>query len=194
MSPTAEGSRFRNPNVVPPGGYYFYTVPETGVELRHAHMLSLVLEIQAHYRANRLPPPEGRLEEKIQEQMCAMLPDGFCTQPNPRLPFYEKVLSATQAFAVFLRAGPVSPALAYRRAEICTRCPKNVPLGCGYLCRGLSAMVTGMLGRGRKTKWDPSLWLCQVCGCVLRAKVHVPLHGIRSADYPEHCWVARRDA
>ena len=88
----------------------------------------------------------------------------------------------------------VSQHTADKRAAICVSCPKglNVPIvGC-FGCQNVLPKVLEMT-KGASTKYDAQLNGCAVCGCAIKALVHLPL-SIKShtnetiSYYPEGCW------
>jgi len=83
---------------------------------------------------------------------------------------------------------------ATRRAEICINCPSNVPI---RGCMGCSGLIPKLLKltKGASTKLDKQLKGCGVCGCQLKAKVHLPasLSQDDNLKFPEHCWINEGD-
>jgi len=86
----------------------------------------------------------------------------------------------------------VPSGIAERRAAICVDCPKNVTItGCFGCANVLPAVLK--LVKDVSTSHDEQLKGCAVCGCALKALVHMPLI---IKDYnketikalPEHCW------
>lgn len=89
----------------------------------------------------------------------------------------------------------VDRAKAERRAAICASCPRNVPIKGCMGCSGLIPKIM-KLTQGAKTTLDNKLMGCAVCGCQLKAKVHMPNEVIESDDtggleFPEWCWMHR---
>ena len=86
------------------------------------------------------------------------------------------------------------PHEAEQRAKICSTCPLNNKSQCS-VCGGLLALVRKLVGR-RETSYDSLLGVCSLCGCLLRAKVHVSAEVLRmtptvpaAEDVPEQCWL-----
>lgn len=86
----------------------------------------------------------------------------------------------------------VDSELANQRADICVDCPFNVPIRGCMGCSGIIPRLMKLVG-GRTTPYDNMLRGCGVCGCQLRAKVHIPAHVMSGVDdpmlFPDHCWV-----
>jgi hypothetical protein len=89
----------------------------------------------------------------------------------------------------------VPPALAEKRAAICVKCPENVPIvgcfGCGAASKAIPAILKMI--KGSTTNHDNDLKGCGVCGCQLRALVHLPSnikeYGEEEIkEFPKTCW------
>lgn len=78
-----------------------------------------------------------------------------------------------------------------RRAQICLKCPSNVPI---RGCMGCSGLIPKLLKltKGASTEYDKELKGCGVCGCQLKAKVHLPTELSEDDDleFPAHCWLS----
>jgi hypothetical protein len=188
------------PEDVPPGGYRFFQA-ETQQVVRGSCWDELLKAVRNHRRANNLPIGI-QFEQEIREQLCSQLPPGWCVNEDPNhverrrngnLGFNE-LLAATKALIRFKAAGSekVSAEEAERRANICATCYENgdVP-GCTP-CNSpaLGSLVESIVG-ATPTLNDARLKSCAVCGCHLKAKVHVPLQFLdtTSYDYPDWCWM-----
>jgi hypothetical protein len=206
--PTPDGqplNNFHRPDSVPPGGVYFYEIEAAdGVAVRfesYKTVDDLVWQIQSYLDLNGLPPIE-HLKAKVIEYMCDNMPSGFCREDskNPR-----KFITLTQVKdftnLIFKRATSFSPASflaslpeAERRASVCSECPLNDRSRC-TVCGGLLAFVRKLVGR-RETSYDPVLGTCNLCGCLLRVKVHVSSEALKASttkppadQIPGFCWL-----
>jgi hypothetical protein len=124
----------------------------------------------------------------------------------------ENLKRAAQGTAVgldWLGAGgiPVAQELAEKRAAICVACARHVP-GDWYvtapaelIAKAIEAWksLTGKAFKFETAQGD-NLKSCDVCKCVQRLKVFVPLEHILAktkpavmAEFPAACWIARRD-
>lgn len=102
-------------------------------------------------------------------------------------------------------AETVAPALSAKRAAICADCPQN---GQGEFTRWytqpvadrLKAMIEARKDLKLETPSDDKLGVCNVCQCPMKLKAHTPLAVILEktkpatlAEFPNWCWIARRD-
>ena len=100
---------------------------------------------------------------------------------------------------------PVSPELAAKRGEVCDTCPRNSQQAFGAFftqpaSERLQKMVEARTDLKLETPFDANLGVCEVCLCPMKLKVHVPLDTILEktkpstmAEFPSHCWIAKRD-
>lgn len=93
---------------------------------------------------------------------------------------------------------PVPVSQAQARADICAKCPHN------YKGHWLWSMATSLAIRAQmdlrrvmaiSLRDEDELHICEICGCQLKLKVHVPFAHIyrHTADemftkYPDFCW------
>jgi len=99
----------------------------------------------------------------------------------------------------------VAPDLSARRGGVCAVCPKNVDKAFASfftepVSERLRKMVEARKDLKLETPHDEKLGICDVCLCPMKLKVHVPLQDIVTktkpatlSEFPEHCWLARRD-
>lgn len=96
---------------------------------------------------------------------------------------------------------PVPLEQAQARADICAACPRN------YRGAWLWNMVTSLaISAQMKLRAvmqiqlpnENAINVCEVCGCQLKLKVHVPFdhiykhtHDEHFAAFPAHCWIRR---
>jgi len=184
--------RFASKRSGPPGGMYFYEVPETGVAFQHPGRTALVESVRKHYYENNLECP-GDLESRLEDFMCRMLPAGFCTgddegRPRRKAVSYGSIREATLKLAT---GNPrVDPGEAERRALACSRCPLNDRTACTS-CSGMTEWARKLSGK-TLTGLDSALGICHVDCTALSAKVH--LRDIPASDeYPETCWRYQHD-
>jgi hypothetical protein len=74
---------------------------------------------------------------------------------------------------------------AFRRAELCVKCPNNVSveMPCGSLCGELKTLVALLVG-SKSTPYDERLKSCAICACYNSVAVWVPLD-VQTADLTE---------
>lgn len=89
----------------------------------------------------------------------------------------------------------VSPELAQSRANICLKCPENVKSGklATAIANGIKEHIEFKNQLELRVQGEKQLHTCQVCSCVLKLKVHVPIDYIRKhptavGKFPDHCW------
>jgi hypothetical protein len=178
---------FRARNLVPPGGRYFYIVPETGVRIEGLSLLHWYNNIVKHYRENDLKVPAD-YKAVARDYLCRHLPEGFCTgdldgKPRARVITLQQVKASTSTLAA---GNPrVTVGEARRRADTCSRCPQNDKSVCTS-CVGVTAWATRLAGQ-RLGGLDDWLGICGVDATALVAKVH--MRNIPDNDeYPNDCW------
>jgi hypothetical protein len=184
---------FANERTVPPGGAYFYTVPETGVVFREFSLDRLMDKLASHYAENNLPKP-GTLVVLVKDYMCRHFPVTFCIGDDDGKPRKKVVtLSIIRDETLKLAAGNprVLPGEAKRRAIICSNCPKNDKQMCTS-CSGLQSWARKLAGKSIEGL-DAALGVCEIDATALSTKVH--LQDIPDGDYPENCWrIAHADS
>lgn len=200
--------------VVPPGGWRV-RCPHCSHRIWAQTYPDFVALINKHNAANQHDLWDW------ETQLCENMPPGICQYENGApgaglqcemdskglmagalavTGFVSKaVLEATGiSVALGIKSVFVDQAEAERRAAICTRCSKNVPVnGCG----GCSTMqgALEMLGRvkgERKTSADASLQGCCICLCHLPTIVHIrkdllsltPEQRDLTEKVAPHCW------
>lgn len=101
---------------------------------------------------------------------------------------------------------PVTPELAQARANVCLKCPKNKKMG---FYEGVAKPVAHLLRRQIELKsqmllsveGEDKLHVCDVCGCILKLKIHCPIKYIEETtpdeDIPKFdpmCWIPKEIA
>lgn len=206
--PTETGkplNEFKRSDSVPPGGVYFYDleIPNSAPMRFESYktISDLCWQIRSFCDVNHYPQVE-HLEAKVLEYMCDNLPAGFCRESTASA---KRILTLTQVkditSLIFKRAFSRSPTKflstleeADRRAKICSECPLNDRSRC-TVCGGILSLVRKLVG-SRETSYDPVLGTCSLCGCLLRAKVHVSSEALKASttkpeeeDIPDFCWL-----
>lgn len=198
-------------------GGWCYQVPETGQVFCGSSLSELMTSLAAHYKAAGYPQPPN-LARLVEDYICDHIPDYCGGQPRASRPedaarqgwlaglkhTFTNIVTGTQTLAAWIAGGRnyVDGGVANARAAICTTCPENVePQGCtGCNLSTLKEIVRSVVG-SRTTTSDAHLKACKVCGCDLRAKVHLP-HDIlwrhmadsQKQQLPEWCWLVRENA
>lgn len=188
--------KLNDTGLTPPCGW-IYSIPETKVEIEadsYDHLLKLVGE---NYRVNKIEIPRD-IEYLIQDYICHRCPTGFCGKFVNRFAFTARtLLNGTTALAIMIRQGKgsfVSHDKAEGRALVCSNCPMNAENPGCYACKGFEAVVKGVR-RDRRTSLDHKLKVCGICGCFIKALVHVDVNILRATtltkqikQYPDFCW------
>lgn len=197
-------------NYTSPPGEFQYRVPQTGQFFRASNWPQLQEQLIAHYRATGYPAP-ANLYEAVEDFICANHPD-YCHGEATDIKFamqqlahsFTNVLTGTKTIASWVAKGRpyVTQEQAEARAAVCVTCQFNVPPdGCSS-CNKSVLKDAVMLVIGKKsTSRDAQLASCKICGCVIPAKLWLPLASItdhmpleRQHALPDHCWIVREGA
>lgn len=187
--------RFRRTIFAPPGGRWFYTVPETGRYVESvASLAELVRDVASHYAINELPAPSN-LGDLIQHYMCLRLPPGFCEGDDPRsesempLTFFQVVGKSEKYFRSVKQF--VEYKEAQLRSKVCKSCPSN-DIGMCTNCNGLRGLARRLCG-GRQTAYDAYLGVCREARLPVNGLVHVSRESLPrlSRTPPSMCWMSR---
>lgn len=192
--------RLMSTSRVPPGGAWFYTIPETQAKFEdRMSLFGLIQKVSEHYRANNLPVPED-LRLKIEQFICENTPSGVCTggSGNYRKLDFFSILTATELLIkrriTKAEAFYVTKEEADHRASICANCPLNLRHMC-TTCNGLRETFKKLVA-SRTTSYDSKLGVCEACGCGLSAKVHIsnkylpPMPEDTKDKVPDYCWAS----
>ena len=182
--------------VSPPGGWH-YTQPQSGYSISAINLSTLVKKVAAH-RYNMGYPTEGDLAQEIETDICDQLSSEdqleYCKSGIKRRNrvHFSQVISFLKTAADWLSQSRtlVDQQEAERRAEICSRCPRNVGTGgCGICNSLIEELRMGLMQRS--THYDDKLNACGVCGCDNKTQVHLPLDILAKGTthtYPNFCW------
>jgi len=197
--------RLKSRGIIPYGGGFAVLDPLTGNRINAVTWDHLMSKVREQRRANGAPIGL-ELEDEVEQWACVAHPDEV-EVVDPRLPVrrslgLDDVIRGTKVLAAFKLAGSplVAQAEADRRAAICARCPMNVgwSQSCS-VCGKVEAAVQAVVGNVR-TAHDQQLFACSICGCSLKAAVHLPNAILNSANNAEmnlafelaasafHCW------
>jgi len=198
----APRAKFLMKGSTPPIGYVYSIEHEGNTYRFQASMFSeLMRQLKLWHREKDVEwPGDTEMQARIEDFICQLVPPSFCKggPKSPRVPFLSisSIRDATRLFTSRLREGGdilVDKNEAERRAKICANCPANLH-GICVSCAGseFTSILRAFLTRGAVTKYDSVLDTCQVCGCLLQAKVHVSLDvlgSLRKRKYPANCWL-----
>jgi len=213
-----------NRHTIPPKGWIFFQ-PQTGwspptpLGSTFDQTVQLILKHRIQNKAITLKHKLATNPAAIADELEAFtrkrlnLPPALLPKTMPRLPHMSHVAgaaadikTAAQGTAVVMDwlssgAPAVDQKLAEKRAAICIECPKNVPgswytVGPAELIRSTLSMRKDKL----ETPMDDKLLSCDVCKCLMRLKVWVPLKHIVEQTkpetmkrFPDHCWIPNMD-
>ena len=179
--------RFANYRTVPPGGAYFYTIPETEMHFKEYSFSRLVAHVTEAYMAADVPVPKD-LQARIEDFMCRHFPVSFCQgddegKPRKKVATLSSIRQATLALAA---GNPRTiPGEARRRAAVCSNCPSNNRQMCTS-CSGLQAWARKLAGRGIEGL-DAALGVCEIDTTALSATVHMT-EAPDNEEFPDNCW------
>lgn len=198
--------QFKRKNSYPPGGRFFYVVPETNTYFESVSgMLNLLAEVENHYNLNKLPVPEN-LRAKVEDYICRNVADGFCDGDDEGLArslyrnitYWSMEKTSRDAVKRSLGEGESKWATVFEannRASPCLTCTHNLRHICST-CNGLSSVVKG-LTYGRQTFVNQYIGVCAMTGCFLAVMVF-----LKSGEYkielerdkwPVNCWLRGGD-
>ena len=180
-----------NSNIFPKSGFIFKD--SEGVKHVADSWPGVIARVKA-YRKRR-GQPEGDVAAEVISQACAREPV-ICQRDNGHAAAVRKASLKSKIinWLNFVRGHQdkrfVEQDLARQRAEICARCPKNVPLpgGCASCTNTLNALRKEILG---SRFIDGRLNECEVMEEDLPTVVHVYMVAVENGDLPGHCWRRR---
>ena len=163
-------------NVTPPGGWR-YIDPDTRYQYnrRYASFEALLAHIR-RYRAHNRLRPIPRLRFTVQEWLCCQSKmERFCREIHERRTIKQYFKGAVAAAKMLL--GDIDPLveqeIADKRAQICIRCKFNeIPTERTLLEELTDQKIQEVVG-DKSTSYDRNLYMCSICSCPLRAKVHI---------------------
>ena len=199
---TTSRASFIHPSSTPPIGWV-YEIEHEGnkYNFQSPMRLGLMQQLRQWYAAKGLEwPGDEEMKQRVEHYICQLVPKGFCKggPDSPRVPFLSvaAIRDATRLFmsSIFKGSGALVPQEeANRRAKICANCPKNLHGICTSCASNeFQDIFRWFVAKGRKTPYDSVLDTCSVCGCLLKAKVHIAiedLEKLQKHSYPSNCWL-----
>ena len=183
-----------NPNLYPDGGYVF--IEGDGTRFRGDSWKGLIAQVRAYRERNN--KPVGDPEQDVFAQYCIRVPShcknmsaGVRTVTHHSMSLNQRVMQWFANLLDFKRRGPiarVTDAEAARRAEICSRCPRQKTLV--QSCE----QCLNTVRHGRKVVLDgaPSqhqnLLACEALGEDLPTTVHIEQPAVPEDRVPAECW------
>lgn len=197
--------KFRNRNETPPGNFKIY-VEESKMWIERITWNDMVFAVKNHYKANNIPVGL-QFEEWLEHHCCQNTSPEVCVEEGHGAvaPFREsrtltEILTGTKTIVEWwLKEGKavVPEAESEARAAKCIQCHFNQPIRDCPSCSSqkLDDFIV-WLGGQKPTRYDSGLRGCQICGCALRLKVHIPLAVLTKNEpqhvkdqYPDWCWL-----
>ncbi len=182
--------RLKAKNRIPYGGGYKIVDPLTAIRVEATTWDHLMTKVRDERKANGAPMGL-ELEDEVETWACIAHPDEVDVVderlPKRRSLGLDDVVRGTKTILAFKLAGSplVSQEEANRRAGICIRCPMNLmwQTSCS-VCDKIDDVVRGVIGQ-IKTPHDQNLRACTICGCSLKAAVHIPNSILNQANNAE---------
>jgi hypothetical protein len=181
--------RIRLPQYAPPGGVYFYEVPQTKRAFSNPSLIGLEREVVAHLIASKLEVPLT-LRAQIEHYMCERLPDGLCDGEGGKAPGYQRqpnYFNVLAALPKYLHGPLASPKEAETRATVCRACPRN-NLSLCTTCNDLKDQALRYVGR-RQVMQLRYMGVCTSYGVPSYALVWIK-SPTEVAELPAECWAA----
>lgn len=186
----------KHPSVIPPGGYFFKD-PILNITFDEPYLTTLINKVIRIRSANKVDTTN--LAEIIQDQICSRLPpDLIDGDPNAiRTPMLSDVNAKTAKLKQIAKRHSgelvVMEEEAYRRGEICSKCPFNIWVCC-MSCLGIYAWLRESFHV--KELWiDKLLHSCAISSTWNKAQIHLipavflETEGVdKLKTYPDHCW------
>ena len=179
-----------NGNVYPKSGFLFVDADK----VRHVgdSWPGVIARVRAYRKRRGLP--EGDVAAEVVAQACAREPV-ICQHEGEHLAAVRKASLKSKIinWLNFVRGHQdkrfVEQSLARQRADICAKCPKNVPLpgGCASCTNTLNALRKEILGA---RFIDGRLNACEAMEEDLPTVVHIDMVAV-DHELPGHCWRKR---
>lgn len=183
-----------NQNIYPKSGHFFKDAE--GVKHVGDSWPGVIARLKAYRR--RRGQPEGDAAAEVVAQVCAREP--ILCQPDSGAQHAAAIRKASLksrilSWLVSVRGNTdkrfVEQSLARQRADICAKCPKNVPLpsGCASCTNTVMGLRKEILGPGRFI--DGRLNECDCLTEDIPITVHIDMIALDNPDLPGHCWRRR---
>lgn len=182
-----------NQNLHPKTGHFFKD--EDGVRHFADSWQGVIAKVRAYRK--RAGKPIGDVAAEVIAQACAREPvichdsDGRHAEAVRRTSLKSRILTWLNAVRGNTEKRFVDEGLARRRADICARCPKAVPLpgGCASCTNTVNALRRDIIGPSRFL--DGRLNECDVLNEDTPVTVHIDMLAVDNPELPAHCWRRR---
>lgn len=173
---------------------FVFQDPDTGYTYKALTHASLIEQILSYRKQNKLPQLEA-LNVVLENYWCGLVENtGKCTEVKLKRGWLTTLKGGVAVLenVFFGEDNMVQQSTAESRAAICVTCPKNIFPDKGPFVKWCDSVAEAMVG-DRKTPMDAKLGSCEVCSCVIRAKVHYGGNMKLSEDeikqLPDFCWM-----
>ena len=163
-------------NIAPPGGWR-YEDPDTGFKYsqRYRGMGELLRHVKT-YRAQNKLQPIPHLRDVVEHWLCQQPNmERYCRSKHMKRTarqYYSGAKAYVSALVDEDDSHLATREEAEARAAICANCPHNeAPEEKSKLAELADVKIQGLVGE-RTTSLDRELFMCSICSCPLRAKVH----------------------
>ena len=182
-----------NPNVHPKTGHFFKD--SEGVRHFADSWPGVIARVKAYRK--RMGKPEGDVAAEVTAQACSREPiichpDGRAATESAvrKSSLKSKILSWLVSVRGNQEKRFVDDALAKQRADICAKCPKQVPLpgGCASCANAVIGLRKEIVG-GRPL--DARLTECDVMTEDTQVTTWIDMTAVDNPDLPAHCWRRR---
>lgn len=178
---------------------YYFVDPDTGHEYRALSDSTLAQQILSYRAQNNLPPIQN-LSHVLENYWCSLPENTGSCEPVQLTRGWMQYIKGGVALLEYVFYGPkgmVPDEEASRRAGICISCPANVfpdPDNVSSFITWSDEVATHCT-HGRSIPEASQLGNCQICSCLLKAKVFKkPPFGLSEAERKEmkevnpKCW------
>lgn len=172
---------------------YVFKDPDTARVFEAANEKELILRVISYRQQNELEPIPY-LPFVIRNFLCG-LPEnmGKCTRMKLERSLGTTIKGGITLLKNLLTRQLVSEKEANRRGRICVSCPHNIFPNKGHFVTWSDKAAEQLVGK-RKSSYHDELGNCEVCSCVLRAKIWMKDPGVPTAEEKEKmdkvgCWV-----
>jgi hypothetical protein len=183
-----------NPNLPPKSGYFFRD--SDGVRHFADSWGGVIARVKAFRKRRGIS--EGDVAAEVIAQACSREP--ILCQPGSgeahaaavrKTTLKSRILSWLLAVKQNTEKRFVEQSLARQRADICARCPRQVPLpgGCASCTNTVIALRRDIVGPERFL--DGRLTECDVLSEDTQITVHIEMQALENSELPAHCWRKR---
>jgi len=188
----------------PPIHGWRYFMADGKAEISGDSLPELKAKVRRYMKINKMDEPEN-LDALIDHYVCKQMPESRCEGSHEdgeaRRVTLSQLCSAVRTYSeIFIQSAKngsasvkVSENEANRRAEICSKCFHNTSNEGCWSCAVKDMMLHLVVNDNDKTRFDDVLYACDICGCPIKALVHLDADIVRKSEktvreYPVWCW------